>query len=99
MATFLEVGTALAVIRDSKLYRQTHKTFESYCQERWGWNRNRAYELMNAAETEKCIQLNTKPANESQARPLSKVPKEQRAPVWEQAVETAPNGKVTAKHV
>jgi hypothetical protein len=102
--TFYEVGTALAAIRDKQLYRVEFKTFEAYCQERWGWNRNRAYELINAAETTDCIQLNTKPANEAQARPLSKLPKEHRAEAWESAVETAPKNEkgepvITAKHV
>lgn len=31
---FVEVGTALAQIRDSRLYRQSHDTFEAYCRER-----------------------------------------------------------------
>ena len=29
--TFLEVGHALAEIRDRRLYRATHDTFEPYC--------------------------------------------------------------------
>jgi hypothetical protein len=35
--------------------------------------------------------------NESQARELARAPPENRADAWE-AVETAPNGKVTATH-
>ena len=31
-ATFYEVGKALEEIREQKLYRETHKTFEAYCQ-------------------------------------------------------------------
>ena len=27
---------ALSVIREQKLYRSTHDTFEDYCRERWG---------------------------------------------------------------
>ena len=37
--TFIEVGQALMEIRDSRLYRETHATFEAYCNERWGWTR------------------------------------------------------------
>lgn len=33
--TFYEVREALREIRDRKLYRGTHATFEAYCRERW----------------------------------------------------------------
>ena len=36
---------------------------------------------------------------ESQARPLSKLEPEQQRQAWQKAVETAPEGKVTAAHV
>ena len=39
------------------------------------------------------------PASEAQARPLSKLPPEEQPAAWQQAVETAPEGKVTAGHV
>ena len=47
--TFVEVGRALTEIRDAKLYRATHKTFESYCKDRWEISRPRAYALMEQA--------------------------------------------------
>lgn len=50
LATFVEVGFALVKIRDSRLYCQTHSTFESYCRERWGFSRQRGYQLIAAAE-------------------------------------------------
>jgi len=40
-----------------------------------------------------------KPINEAQARPLTKLPPEQQKEAFQKAVETAPEGKVTAKHV
>lgn len=49
--TFIEVGTALMTIRETKSYRTDgYDTFEEYCQERWGWTHQRAYQLMQAAE-------------------------------------------------
>lgn len=48
--TFVEVGRALTEIRDSKLYRQTHRAFEVYCKERWEIGRSRAYELIDQAK-------------------------------------------------
>ena len=65
--TFVEVGKALAKIRDGKLYRETHTTFEAYCQERWGWNRDRAYKLIEGAEVSENVSkwIQTGPATES----------------------------------
>jgi hypothetical protein len=47
--TFAEVGRALLEIRDARLYRETHATFEAYLRERWGMSRQRGYQLMDAA--------------------------------------------------
>jgi hypothetical protein len=60
---FIEAGTKLARIRDARLYRETHATFEDYCLQRWGISRPRAYQLINAA----CLPLVD---NERQARVL-----------------------------
>lgn len=55
MGTFVEVGDALANIRDQKLYRASHKTFDAYCKERWNLGRARAYQLIEGAQTVKTI--------------------------------------------
>ena len=34
-----EAGKALAELRDRRLYRSTHKTFEEYCRDRFGHSR------------------------------------------------------------
>jgi len=47
---FVEAGRALAEIRDNKLYRQTHRTFESFCRDNFDISRPRAYELIDASE-------------------------------------------------
>jgi len=77
--TFIEVGYALAEIRDQRLYRQTHATFEAYCAEQWGWTRQRSYQLMNAATVVKLLPagMSTRVDNEATARELAKLePKE-----------------------
>ena len=43
------VGTALMEIRENRLYRSEFKTFEEYCQSKWGFNRRNAYQLIEAA--------------------------------------------------
>jgi hypothetical protein len=100
LTAFYEVGNALLTIRDSRLYRVTHGTFEDYCRDRWGFTRMRASQLIEAADVVKnvnnCLQA---PAKEGQTIELAKVESAQQPAVWQRAIETAPNGKVTAAHV
>lgn len=100
--TFVEVGNALLQIRESKLYR-AFGTFEDYCRVRWGMVASRARQLIAAAEITENIKSVTVvtllPQTESQARPLAQLEPEQQREAWSRAVETAPNGKVTAAHV
>ena len=72
LGTFVEVGTALGLIRDRKLYRNDYSTFESYCQERWGLGRSQPYRYVDAAAVVKNLSPigDIKPTIESQVRPL-----------------------------
>ncbi len=104
--TFVEVGRALAEIRDSRLYRQEHGTFEDYCRSRWGFTRRRADLLIEGAETALRLQnennCSQTPKTESQARPLTKLKEpEQQREAWSKAQEIARDeGKpVAARHV
>lgn len=86
LETFVEVGRALMEIRDQRLYRETHKTFEAYCRERWGWGRNYANKQITAAEVAK--ELGTTVPNEAVGRelaPLLDKPERMRE-VWKEAV-------------
>ncbi|MGK7955143.1 MAG: hypothetical protein AB4063_07755 [Crocosphaera sp.] len=47
---FYEAGKALKEIRDRRLYRSTHKTFEDYCQERFGHSRQKANFLIAGSQ-------------------------------------------------
>jgi VRR-NUC domain len=64
--TFVEVGEALMEIRDSRLYKQTHSSFESYLRERWKMSRPRGYQLIDAAKLSTTV--DSPPENEWQAR-------------------------------
>lgn len=100
LQTFCEVGTALLAIRDGRLYRESHETFEEYCQERWQLDRVYAYRIMNAAEVAaNLLPMGNIPINERQARPLTTLEPEAQRIVWEVVQKTAPAGKVTAAHV
>lgn len=69
--TFRDVGEALLEIRDHRLYRMTHPTFEAYCAERWQLARQRAYQLMGAAEVIQVLgEAGDRIVNEAQAREL-----------------------------
>jgi len=102
LKAFYRVGVALLKIRDERLYRDQYSSFEEYCQERWGFTRVRAHQLISASIVTESIESTDqiiKPANEAQVRPLIKLEPSQQVEAWNAAVETAPEGKVTAKHV
>ncbi len=46
---FYQAGKALAQLRQRRLYRSTHKTFEAYCQDRFGFTRRHSDCLIAAA--------------------------------------------------
>lgn len=100
LGTFLEVGNALFAIRDGRLYRQTHGSFDDYCRDRWGMSRQRANQLVDAAKVAANLTTTVvRPETESQARPLARLEPERQREAWQRAVELAPNGKPTARHV
>jgi hypothetical protein len=70
LQTFVEVGAALAEIRDSRLYRESHATFEEYCRGRWDLGRSHAYRLIDSAAVVSPIGDIEPPSNEAQAREL-----------------------------
>lgn len=101
METFLDVGRALMAIRDDRLYRATHATFDDYCRERWNISRKYAYRTINAAMVIENLSPmgDILPTNERQARPLTALEPEQQREAWQKAVESAPDGKPTAAQV
>jgi hypothetical protein len=95
---FFEAGKALAELRDRRLYRSTHKTFDEYCLDRFGYNRSRSYQLVDAAlvvdNLQKCPQIvDILPTAEGQVRPMTKLEPKEQQEVWLRAVELA-GGKV-----
>ena len=72
LETFVEVGQALLVIREGRLYKDTHSSFDAYCRERWGWSRQQADRTIGAAEiVEQLTPIGVSPQTESQARALA----------------------------
>lgn len=104
---FQKAGIALMAIREKKLYKDGYKTFEEYCDKRWKLKKSHAHRLMDAAQVMDNLSPNggsfapsaPMPSNERQTRELAKAPPEKQPEVWKKAVETAPDGRVTAAHV
>ena len=79
--------------------KKSYGTFVGYCRERWGFYRDRADRLINAAKTiNNLAPIGVKPTSESQVRPLTHLPPEEQKEVWKKAMEKAPKGRVTARH-
>ena len=51
LGTYVDVGDALAEIRDRHLYRDSHPSFEAYVRERWGVDVPKGNSLAQNAET------------------------------------------------
>ncbi|MBF2067511.1 MAG: hypothetical protein IGS39_24305 [Calothrix sp. C42_A2020_038] len=101
LRAFWEIGQALRILRDKRLYRQNYNSFEEYCMNRWEMSRRSAYYLIDAAAVYENVNRSSQilPANERQARPLTVLTPSEQQKVWEQVVSTAPNSKITATHI
>lgn len=102
LATFMDVARALIAIREGKLYRGTHATFEDYCNERWDISQSHAYRLIDATaviDNLKAHQIGELPARESQVRPLASLEPDQQVAAWNKAKEVAAGHTPTAAQV
>jgi hypothetical protein len=101
---FAQVGNALLRIRDAKLYRENHRTFEDYCRGRWKMSARRGRQLIDAANVFANIQNGNScshsalPQNESVVRPLADLSVPDQQGVWTEAHKKA-NGHPTAEQV
>lgn len=96
--SFVEVGRALIEVSDRRLYRETHATFEEFCQDKYSMTAGQAYRLCAAAETVKMLPSGQQKLiqNERQARELAKAPTADRPKILRAA---ARKGPVTAKSI
>ena len=109
---FVEVGTALAEIRDHNggvLYKKRYGSFEAYCKERWDFGRAQGYRLMDAAKIVRELKVSPRgdtlenavlPTSEKQTRELGRLesPVQQRK-AWKEAVENAGENPIRASDV
>jgi hypothetical protein len=79
-----------------------YDTWRECAMAEFGYEQSRVYQLLEAARVERNLAISTtveKPVPERHLRPLTKLEPTMQHEVWKQAVATAPEGKVTAKHV
>ena len=91
MASFVEVGLALTEIRNSRLYRSTHESFDKYCKDKWEMGKAYCNRLADAAGvTQTLAPIGVIPRNEAQIRPLTVLddPEQQRQ-AWSMATAQA----------
>lgn len=87
LQTFVEVGQALMLIRDKRLYRAEYGTFEDYCNDKWQLGRNFVNKTIAASKVVANLGLGTiVPKTETQARPLTKIEPELQSEVWQETV-------------
>lgn len=112
---FYKAGCALKELRERKLYKSTHSSFEQYCEDRFGMRRRHPYRLIDAATVvDNILQLcpnrtqnesDTKknkpiiPTSEWQIRSLTKLEPQQQREVWIKAVKLAGNKAPSGKVV
>lgn len=79
--TFLEVGAALLRIREARLYKLTHSSWESWCLDRWGSSKRHADRQISAVklvQESNRMGPNVPVSCERQARELARAPSEVR---------------------
>ena len=100
LTSFVKAGWALMKIRDKRLYRETHDTFEKFCRERWDMSASRARQLIGAAHVIEVIASVTPrntPETEYQTRPLVGMPEEQQVDAWQTASRNGTHSPTSAE--
>lgn len=95
LESFAPAGNALREIRDKRLYRESHATFEDYCRKRWEMSKTQANRLIAAAQTVDNIASVTPPEitghlKESTVRSLTSLNAAQQRKVFQKVIEASP---------
>jgi hypothetical protein len=101
---YVAVGLALRAIRDKKLYRGSHSSFDAYCMARFDFGRVYGHRLIMAAGVVEKLKVlpigNTLlPTSESQTRELLKVDESKWPKVMHLAKKRAGDKKINALHI
>ena len=91
---FFIAGASLREIRDRRLFRNSHATFEEYCRERFNFTRQAANYLIAGASVFEILTTNgcqILPTAERQVRPITSLDEDEQVIAWSAAVEEAGN--------
>lgn len=108
---FYEAGSALRELRDRRLYRSSHGTFEAYCRDRFTFSRQAANYLIAGAEVfenlttigcqneeDNLETIAVLPTSERQVRPLASLDPDEQREAWQQSVVEA-GGRVPSSRI
>jgi hypothetical protein len=97
LESYVEVGLALARIRDNRFYRATHKDWQSYCRARWDLSKTYANDYIKAAGVAKNLTaIAVKPKNLALTRSIAALEPQQQCEAWSVAQEQVGDKEVTA---
>lgn len=91
---WIRMGWALKTIRDDSLYTDSHESFADFVEQKLGYKKSWAYEVIDASEVAKVVPIKAV----SQARVLAQMEPDEQKEVWNRAVEIS-DGEVTAKAI
>lgn len=99
-----ETIEALDAIRDKKLYRETHSSFDAYVQDKWGKTWRRLRQLAAGEATVRALQqggtvVPVIPTHEAQVRSIATYPTPVKIEIWTNAVQSAGGQQPTAAQV
>jgi hypothetical protein len=95
---FVEIGLALATIKEEELYREGFDSFETYCQVRWGFQLSKVYNWITAAKLFTGLANLPdipKPDHEAQLRPLFGLAPSQAELAWQCAAAMSAGRQIT----
>lgn len=103
LKAYQNVGKALTIIAQNRLYRATHRTFAQYCRDKWDMTTARASQYQFAYRLHELFTLQgfkVLPKTESQCRPFARIPQDENfdalaIQVWSDVI--ADSGAITAK--
>jgi hypothetical protein len=94
--SFIEVGEALAQIRDKKLYLERYGTFQEYCERRWSFKKTYVYDLIAAGEKALELPESERPKTERSMRKVLKI--RRTSAMAEEYQESVPTSKLSSKN-
>lgn len=92
LQSFIDVGQALLRIREGRLYKASHRSFDDYCRTRWGLSRAHADRQIEASAIAETLTPVGVIPSERVAREIGKIDDSERETVWRAALKIEPDG-------